>query len=305
MKVKKSSIMEFRENFGTKDKCLSYLKEQKLKDGFCCSKCKSTNQKKGYLKFDIRCRDCEYNESPTASTLFHSMKIKLPVAFEMIYRISVSKKGISCISLSREYDLNYKTAYNFKRKIQQAMSSSESHPLTGHVEVDELMYGGVSKGCQGRSSKSDKLKICLAVEIREDKKKGKKVMGRAYALPIDNFSNDELKSIFEKHIDRDALVKTDKWRGYNKQKETYNLEQVKSESGANFPEIHILIMNLKNWIRGIHHRISKNHLKGYLDEFFFRFNRRTFLEKLPMFTIDRMINHKPSPVNLTSSGYYG
>ena len=51
------------------------------------------------------------------------------------------------------------------------MASSLQHPLTGNVEVDELMYDGVSKGCQGRSSQSDKLKICLAVEIREGKKK--------------------------------------------------------------------------------------------------------------------------------------
>ena len=97
-------------------------------------------------------------------------------------------------------------------------------------------------------------------------------MGRAYAIPIDNFSNNELKKIFDTHIDKGSKVKTDKWSGYFKQKENYNLEQVKSEKGANFPELHILIMNLKNWIRGIHHRISKKHLKRYLDEFFFRFN---------------------------------
>ncbi|KAI3379529.1 hypothetical protein SNEBB_007895, partial [Seison nebaliae] len=143
----------------------------------------------------------------------------------MIYRISVSKKGISALALSREYDLNYKTAYNFKRKVQSSMTSSQQHPLAECVEVDELMYGGVAKGCQGRSAQSDKLKICLAVEIREGKKKDQKVMGRAYAMPIENFSNSELKKIFETHIDKDALVKTDKWRGYFKQKETYNLEQ--------------------------------------------------------------------------------
>ena len=305
MQVKKCSIIEFREKFGTNNKCLSYLKEQKLKDGFCCRKCSSAEQKKGYFKYDIRCKKCDYNESPISNTMFHSMKIKLVIAFEMIYRISASKKGISALSLSREYDLNYKTAYNFKRKVQASMASSLQHQLTGNVEVDELMYGGLAKGCQGRSTQSDKLKICLAVEIREGKKKEQKAMGRAYAIPIENFSNLELKKIFETHISVDALVKTDKWRGYFKQKETYNLEQVESANGSNFPELHILIMNLKNWIRGIHHKISKKHLKRYLDEFFFRFNRRNFLEKLPIFTINKMIKHKPKPVLLTTSGFYG
>ena len=59
-------------------------------------------------------------------------------------------------------------------------------------------------------------------------------MGRAYTMPIENFSNLELKKIFETHIDKEALVKTDKWRGYFKQKETYNLEQVESANGSNF-----------------------------------------------------------------------
>ena len=83
-------------------------------------------------------------------------------------------------------------------------------------------------------------------------------MGRADGLPIDSFSNDELKNIFENHICKEALVKMDKQGRVNKQRETYNLDQVKSDMGANFPELHVLIMNLKNRIRGIHHRISKN-----------------------------------------------
>ena len=84
MQVKKCSIIEFREKFGTNEKCLSYLKEQKLKDGFCCSKCSNSEQKKGYFKYDIRCKNCDYNESPISNTMFHSMKINLVIAFEMI-----------------------------------------------------------------------------------------------------------------------------------------------------------------------------------------------------------------------------
>jgi hypothetical protein len=135
------------------------------------SKCKSTEQKKGYLAYDIRCRDCVYNDSPTTNTLFHSIKIKLPISFEIIYRISISKKEISCISLSKECDLNYKTAYNINHKVQVYMSSSESHLLTGNVEVYELMCGGVVENFQGPSGKLDNLKICLGLEIRDIKRR--------------------------------------------------------------------------------------------------------------------------------------
>ena len=166
--------------FSTKDKCEKYLFEEKSSNGFECKKCNCETNIKGYNTYDIRCKECNYNESPTANTLFHSIKIPLPIAFEMVYRISVSKKGISTLELCREYDVNPKTAYNFKRKVQESMKSSESNPLTKLVHVDEFMYGGKDEGCQGRSSKSDKLKICLALEIIEGKEGEKNKIGRAY-----------------------------------------------------------------------------------------------------------------------------
>jgi len=214
MQVKRSSIIAFRNMFSTKDKCEKYLFEEKSSNGFECKKCNCETNIKGYNTYDIRCKECNYNESPTANTLFHSIKIPLPIAFEMVYRISVSKKGISTLELCREYDVNPKTAYNFKRKVQESMKSSESNPLTKLVHVDEFMYGGKDEGCQGRSSKSDKLKICLALEIIEGKEGEKNKMGRAYAVPIKDFSNEELSKVFNKHIDKKAQIVTDKWKGY-------------------------------------------------------------------------------------------
>lgn len=106
---------------------------------------------------------------PTAHTLFHF----LPLAFEMMYRICVNKKGISSVALSREYNVNQKTAVNFKRKVQNSMQSSELQPLEGILHVDKFMYGGVANGCQGRSGKSNKLKVCVPLEIIPNKSKKK------------------------------------------------------------------------------------------------------------------------------------
>jgi len=64
-------------------------------------------------------------------------------------------------------------------------------------------------------------------------------------------------------------------------------------------------MNIKNWIRGIHHKISEKHLQKYLNEFFFRFNRRSFLSEIPIFALKRMINNDPKPVILSECGFYG
>lgn len=305
MKVKKCSLPEFRKQFSTEESCYDFLIQQKWGDGYACKKCNHEGYKKGEFARDRRCKKCGYNESPTSNTLFHSIKLSLPLAFEMAFRICVSKKGISSIGLCREYGVNLKTAYNFRRKIQASMKSSEAHPLKGLVHVDEFVYGGVDVGCQGRSSESDKLKICIAVEIIPAKDNKSETMGRAYALPIENYSSEELKKLFTTHIDKAASIVTDKWSGYSPLKKDYKIAQKESNSGANFLSIHNLILNFKTWIRGTHHHISSAQLKHYLNEYCFRFNRRTWMNKMPIFVLKNVVKNAPKPVILTKGGFYG
>lgn len=48
----------------------------------------------------------------------------------------------------------------------------------------------------------------------------------------------------------------------------------------NFPEMHIHIMNIKGWLRGIRHHCTKEQLQGYLDEYHFRYNRRNNMDTI-------------------------
>lgn len=291
--------------FCTEESCKKYIADTKWSVGYRCRKCGNGTYKKGVNTYDRKCKSCDYNESVTSNTLFHSIKFPLVTAFEMIYRITVSKKGISALGLSREYGCNAKTAYNFKRKVMKALKSSNSNPLQGIVHVDEFVFGGKEEGCQGRSSKSEKLKICIATEIVTDKK-GKENLGNGYALRIENYSTKELRKIFEKHIDKATTkIITDKWRSYIPLKKEFNIEQKESNNGKNFQKIYTLIMNIKSWIRGVHHHISKTHVQEYLNELFFRFNRRNHIKKIPIFSLNNMVAHIPAPITLTVGGFYG
>ena len=71
------------------------------------------------------------------------------------------------------------------------------------------------------------------------------------------------------------------------------MEQVKSEVGKSFPDIHIHIMNLKGWLRGIHHHCTKERLQGYLDEYHFRYNRRSKMEIIFDLLIRKMALNEP------------
>jgi hypothetical protein len=115
---------------------------------------------------------------------------------------------------------------------------------------------------------------------------------------IKDASSSSFKPFFEKYIDKETEVVTDKWKGYKPLKTTYkNLRQIPSNKGKSFPELHIHIMNIKSWLRGIHHHCSEEHLQGYLDEYHFRYNRRNNMGTIFDVLIRKMVNNEPKRLN--------
>ncbi len=244
-KFKGVNSIKFYNTFSTDEDCCRYLADIKWSlTGFLCKKCGHLKYYKGVKPFSRRCMKCKYDESPTAGTMFDKCKFPLHLAFHIAYKISTKKKGMSSLELSQEFELRQKTCWEFKWKIQQAMQSSKLNPISGIVHVDEFYIGGEEEGKQGRS-KGDKKLVVIALEIV------KGGVGRAYAQCINDASSASFKPFFETYISKDTKVITDKWKGYIPLKKTYpNLEQLKSENGKSFQDIHIHIMNLKGWLEG-------------------------------------------------------
>jgi hypothetical protein len=279
--------IKFHNTFSTDEDCYRYLSEIKWDTGYQCKKCNHTKYYNGVRPFSRRCMKCKYDESPTAGTMFDKCKFPLLLAFHIAFKISTKKKGMSTLELSQEFELRQKTCWEFKWKIQQAMQSSKLHPISGIVHIDEFYIGGEEEGKQGRS-KGDKKLVIVALEIVPGG------VGRSYAQCIDSASANSFRPFFETYISKEATIITDEWRGYLPLKKDYpNLSQIKSENGKSFQDIHIHIMNLKGWLRGIHHHCSKERLQGYLDEYHFRYNRRSNMDTIFDILIRKMVLKGP------------
>jgi transposase-like protein len=287
------TIQEFRNQFKTEEDCLKYLVVKKWGEGYKCFKCGFDKYSKGRQWFYRRCKKCCYDESVTANTMFHKCKLGLLRAFEIGFRISVKRKGMSSNELSKEFGCQQRSAWLLKAKFQNAMKSSDQYPLEKIVEVDEFLVGGFDENERGRSLVSKQL-VVLGIEKVVDKK-GKATIGRAYAKVIANGSAKELKPFFEQKIDKESKVTTDGWRGYWPLQKGWTIEKQLSDKGKGFPELHIHIMNVKGWLRGIHHKCKGNRLQNYLDEFHFRFNRRGFLDSILDKLITRAMDLQPVP----------
>ena len=281
--------IRFYERFPDDNVCYQYIAEIKWASGFVCNKCGNTNYCVGRKPYSRRCTRCKYDESPTTGTMFDKCKFSIHLAFHLAFKISTKKKGMSSIELSNEFDLRQTTCWEFKWKIQQAMRSSKQHLLNGTIHVDDFYIGEYEEGKIGRSLKSKKRLVVVALEILE-----KKGVGRAYAQVIKQASGKEFEPFFNDYISPDAHVVTDTWKGYLPLKKKYpHLIQIPSEKGAGLPELHIHIMNIQGWLRGIHHHCSEEHLQGYLDEFHYRYNRRKHMDTIFDNLICRMVKYKP------------
>jgi transposase-like protein len=284
---KGQNILNLVKELPNDDACKAYLSKIKWMDGFKCSKCGSEKgcEKAGY---NYHCYSCNHVESSTANTLFHKVKFGLQKAFLIVFEMTTSTKSMSSIQVGKRYGISQTTAWFFMQKVRVAMQSSQKYPLSQIVHVDEFVVGGKEDGKQGRSYDTKKTKAVIAVELT-DKNKVKRV----YIKSIDDYSAKSLTPIFEEHISTSAKIFTDKWRGYSPLKSKYNIEQRESKNGKNFKEMHVVIHQIKSWIRTVPTHVSKKHIQSYFDEFSFRINRSIFKETIFHKTIERMINTLP------------
>lgn len=284
---KGQNILSFVKELPNDDACKAYLAKIKWQDGFQCMKCGHVKgcEKSGYK---YHCYGCGHVESATANTLFHKVKFGLQKAFCVVFEMSTSSKSVSSIQMGKRFDIRQGTAWYFMQKVRRAMKSSQNYPLSELVHVDEFTVGGKEEGKQGRSYDSKKKKAVIAVELNK-----KHQIKRVYVKSIDDYSAKSLTPIFEEHISRTAEIVTDKWRGYAPLKQHYNIEQKLSANGKNFKELHVVIMQLKSWLRAIPTHVSKWHVQAYFDEFCFRINRSQFKHSIFHKTIERMVETKP------------
>ena len=91
-----------------------------------------------------------------------------------------------------------------------------------------------------------------------------------------------LEGFLAANVARPATVATDGWSGYaglaaaGYAHAPLNLSASWGDAALRLPAIHLVFGLAKRWLLGTHHgAVSKKHLPAYLDEFVFRFNRRT------------------------------
>ena len=271
------TFQEFDEWFVNEDACLEYIGKLRWPNGFSCPNCGFHPAAPSLMGRGLYlCVKCKKQTSITAGTLFHQTHKPLRTWFLAMWFITSQKYGASALGLQRVLGLgSYNTAWNWLHKLRRAMVCPGRDRLTGVVEVDETYVGGVGTGARGRGSERKSI-VAIAVEVRG------RGMGRIRMSVIPDVSSKSLEGFILNNVEKGSEVRSDGWSGYNGvEKSGYGHAAINISASGNpahvvMPRVHRVASQLDRWWLGIHQgAIRPMHLAYYLDEFTFRFNRRT------------------------------
>ena len=267
------TLIELEKRFSTEEACREYLFKLRWPNGFQCPRCRRQKYWTGDRGL-YECAECGFQTSITAGTIFQDTKRPLILWFRAIWHVTSQKYGANALGLQRILGFgSYRTAWMWLHKLRRSMVRPGRDRLSGIVEVDESYIGGKKAGKRGRGA-AGKALVVIAAQLDGSG------IGRIRLRQVPDASAESLESAIEQAIEAGSKVRTDRWKGYNRLNRLgYIHEVVREEAdvGDNLlPSCHRTAGLLKRWLLGTHQgAVSGEHLDYYLDEFTFRFNRRT------------------------------
>ena len=268
---------EFVQQFPDDGACAVYLEKQRWPAGFSCPECKAEGTPWRQSRGRLVCAVCRHQTSVTSGTIFAKTRTPLTTWFEAAWHLTTAKNGLSAKTLEQTLGVGYRTAWTMLQRYRVAMVRSERERMSGVVEVDETLVGGVARGCGKYGRGTSKSVVVIAVELKEPKG-----FGRVRMRHVPDASGASLLPFVRDVVNRGATVQTDGWSGYNGlPKDGYMHKRTVSNATGDpahvsMPGVHRVASLLKRWILGTHQgSVVPDHLQSYLEEFTFRFNRRT------------------------------
>jgi transposase-like protein len=221
------------------------------------------------------CKDCDYQFTVTAATIFNDSHLPLQKWFLATLLLCEAKKGMSANQIKRTLGVSYKTAWYLCHRIRAAMKEADQPMLDGTVEMDETYVGGKQRN-PGRGKATTNKEVVIGIRQRN---------GDLRFFHAEDAKKGTLAKYIRENVSQDVeVIITDELPAYpsavgDLRHKTVNhnaKEYVRYENGAciSTNTVESAFSLLKRGIIGSWHKISAKHLPAYLDEMTFRFNRR-------------------------------
>ena len=277
--------------------------------GTICYDCRRRN---GAARW--RCKVCGKDFSLTSGTLFAFHKLPLMIYLAAIVIFINEVKGKAALALSRDLDVQYKTAFVLTHKIREAMASEIKDARVGgvgrHVEVDGAYFGGHVRPENRKADRKDRRlaenqtgkRQCLVV-IRERGVDGN--LGRT--IPMVFRSEDAALAFIKARVDRATTVYADESPAWNPlharfstKRVNHSIEYRNDEACTNQAES--FFSRIRRGEIGHHHHISGLYLIRYAKEMAWREDHRRDSNGLQFRIVTMLVTKKGPSVDFC--GYW-
>ena len=217
------------------------------------------------------CQECGHHIYPCAGTIFHKSSTTLTKWFFAMYLMTSTRHGVAAKELERQLGVTYKTAWRMAHQLRKLMAAADDRsPLSGHVEIDETLLGGVQTEKEIKEKGENKTIVMGMVE-RD---------GRIIAGTVPDVSIYTLEKIVRENVVPGATITTDEWGTYKRLKVGYDHHAVKHSAKEYVRGIYHTNTIEGHWshfkraVKGTHVHISSKHMWKYVCEFSYRRNQR-------------------------------
>jgi len=264
------TLLELEQRFSTEAQCERFFRRIRWPNGVTCPRCGAAHAYYTQAFSRWECRQCRYQFSLTAHTIFHGSRTPLRKWFIAIWLIASSKQGISSKQLQRILGVTYKTAWRMATQIRLAMLSGSIEEQLCCVLADgDLAHPRVPWGRTGRG--------LMRVDV------GFPLQDRSGSPTIVSVRNCDARTLEPVLIETmrlcaDLCVVDQRPPRPARQPTAGNVRTIRpltfmcGSVDLRAPETHMSL--LKRAIFGVYHQISTKYLATYLGEFALRFAHR-------------------------------
>ncbi|MGB8414319.1 MAG: IS1595 family transposase [Candidatus Binatus sp.] len=279
---------QFNKAFATDEACKEYIVAKRWPDGVRCPRC-NRKERVYALKTPFRWTCCNkdcggrsgYRFSVTTHTIFEDTKVSLRIWFQIGYLMWTAKKGLSSLQVRRvifgeDSGTDWRTAWYICHRWRAAMKG-DAFPLAGEVEVDETFIGGKERNKHASQRKhigtggAGKVAVIGAIARK----------GMVVAKVIENTDTATLDGFVRQTVSKGVkLIATDEHPGYRLLANSLPHRVVRHGQGeyvvgtTHTNSIEGFWSLFKRGIIGSYHKVSKDYLPLYVNEFAWRFNNR-------------------------------
>lgn len=226
----------------------------------------------------FKCVACDHQYSVTSETIFASRKLSFTDLLGAIVIFVNGAKGVSALQVSRDLDVQYKTAFILSHKLREAMAIEQANrKLDGDIEIDGAYFGGHVKPENRAADRKDRrLKVnrsgkrqCVVI-MRERN-------GRSLPFIVRN-EGDAVPYVRD-HVGTLATIHADEGSGWDALHAGWNTKRVNHsvafmDEGVCTNQAESYFSRLRRMEIGTHHHIAGPYLRQYAGEAAWREDHR-------------------------------